>query len=51
VEITHLLAVLFQIFGQIFRHTFGECGHQHALVNGRTGTDLGEQIVGQHRCA
>ncbi len=45
VQITHLLAVLFEILGQVFRHTLGERGHQHALVNGGTGADLREQVV------
>ena len=44
-QITHLLAVLFEILGQVFRHTLGERGHQHALVNGGTGADLREQVV------
>ena len=50
-QITHLLAVLFQILRQVFRHTLGERGHQHTLVDGGTLADLREQIVhlGRHR--
>ena len=41
--------MLFQVFGQIFRHALGEGRHQHALVDSRTGADLREQIVNLRR--
>ena len=40
VQIAHLLAVLFEILGEVFRHALGERGHQHALVDSGTSADL-----------
>ncbi|MNE04659.1 hypothetical protein D3C80_971960 [compost metagenome] len=43
--------MLFQVFGQIFRHAFGQRGNQHTLVDRHPLADFGKQIVhlGGHR--
>ncbi|CAH0225921.1 hypothetical protein SRABI106_02069 [Rahnella aquatilis] len=44
-QVTHLLAVFFQILSQILGHTLGERGDQHTLVNRHTLADFRQQVI------
>ena len=45
VQVTHLDAVLVQVFGEVFGHALGERGDQHALVRRDAAVDLGQHVV------
>ncbi len=45
VHVAHANALLVQIFGEVFRHAFGQHGDQRAIAGLRGGADLADEIV------